>query len=387
MITPLFIALTLTAHAEMKCAAGKCSSGKAVIAKPISKTAEATPSQPQQVTQKAGHPKADAQKSTAETRQEKRDRPTIEQLFNVRRVKVKRLQTAKTAVNYGYIVAEEKREVDVTAWFGGFVEKLYADTRYLKVKEGEPLVRVYSPEVYKAKQDYLNAIRYNAQRSAPGMLHGAKEKLILLNVNPKEITAIEKEHRVDAYTTLYAPVSGWIFEKRLKKGSSFKKGERLFEIVNIDRVWMEAKLFQNDLATLERLDRFTVKVKGIEGRFEAHKSLLYPALNPKEATATLRLTVDNPDERLKPGMYATLHASSQATEQLVIPRTAAIRKEGVWYAFLATAFRGEYEPARIEVEPLDSRYFIVKEGLREGEAVVNNALFMMDSDAQINSIY
>lgn len=377
----LLIALTLTASAEMKCAPGKCGSATAPAAKPLPKV----PAKPQpDTTPKAGTtPKTKAHPAKAK----RRTKPTIEQLFNVRTVKVKRMPTAKTEANYGYIVADESRRVEVSAWFDGFVEKLYANTCYQKVTKGDPLAKLYAPEVYKAKQDYLNAIRYNTQRPSPGMLRGAKEKLILLNVDPKEIKAIEKTHRTDAYTTLYAPASGWIFQKSLNEGSSFKKGAKLFEIVNLQTVWMEAKLFQNDLVGYQHLDHFRVKVKGVEGSFNAQKSLLYPTLNPKEATATLRLTIDNPDERLKPGMYATLYASSKKESHLVIPRTAAIRKEGVWYAFLATAFKGEYEPAPVEIEPLDSRYFIVKEGLSEGEAVVDNALFMMDSDAQINGIY
>ncbi len=64
-----------------------------------------------------------------------------------------------------------------------------------------------------------------------------------------------------------------------------------------------------------------------------------------------------------------------------------MRKNGQWYAFLATEFKGEYEPAKIELKPLDNKYFEIISGLNEGDSVVNNALFMMDSDAQINSIY
>ena len=388
MITPLFVLLTLTAQGAMKCEAGKCTSGKTVTAKPLPKAQQTANSKPQTDTTKQPNEKAVAARTvTTEKKTHKGHRPVIEQLFNVRTVKVKQMKAAKAQVNYGYIVAEDQRRVDVSAWFGGFVETLYADKRFIKVNKGDALAKVYSPEVYKAKQDYLNSIRYNAKRSAPGMLRGAKEKLVLLNVSPKEIAQIEKERRADAYTTIYAPVSGWIFGKHLNSGSSFKRGQTLFEIVNIDEVWMEAKLFQNDLAKLDKLDRFTLKVKGISGSFEAQKSLLYPKLDPKEATATLRLVVTNPDERLKPGMYAKVYASSKAKTKLVIPRTAAIRKEGMWYAFLATDFKGEYEPVHIEVEPLDSQYFIVKKGLHEGEEIVNNALFMMDSDAQINSIY
>ena len=396
MIKTLILTLvlfTLSAQAEMKCESGKCSTGKesskkVVPKKPEPATSEAMPGMTAE--EHAAMLKKEAEQAKnpePKKAQEKKNRRVIEQLFNVRTVKVKRLKAAKEQVNYGYIVVEDSRRVDVVAWYEGYVEALYADTLYQKVKEGDALAKVYSPEVYKAKQDYLNSLKFNAQRSSPGMLRGAREKLRLLNVSEKEIEQIRSTRKIDLYTTIYAPISGWIFTKKLNRGSSFKKQELLFEIVNLEQVWLEAKLFQNELGKLDSLQHFTVKVKGIPTAFKAQKLLLYPKLDPKEATATLRLSVDNPGEELKPGMYAKVYASGSAEERLVIPRTAALRKDGRWYAFIATEFKGEYEPVKIELEPLDSQYFVVKKGLSEGESVVNNALFMMDSDAQINSIY
>ncbi len=419
MIKTLALSLllfTLSAHAEMKCEAGKCTSGKETGAK----TAPAKPTEEKNaggMTAEEHAAMLKKEKAEAEAKattmtpeehalmlkkeaeeekkakndpkkiQERKNRRVIEQLFNVRTVKVKTLSAAKEQVNYGYIVLEDSRRVDVVSWYAGYVKKLYADTLYKKVEKGEALVKVYSPEVYKAKQDYLNSIKFNAQRSSPGMLRGAKEKLRLLNISEKEINTIRNTRKVDEYTTIFAPISGWIFTKKLNEGSSFRKQEKLFEIVNLEKVWMEAKLFQNELGKLDQLQNFTVKVKGIPDTFTAKKILLYPMLDPKEATATLRLLVDNSKGTLKPGMYAKVHASAKTETRLVIPRTAALRKDGKWYAFLATDFKGEYEPVEIDIEPLDNQYYVVKKGLSDGENVVNNALFMMDSDAQINSIY
>ncbi|MBA1420668.1 MAG: efflux RND transporter periplasmic adaptor subunit [Epsilonproteobacteria bacterium] len=173
----------------------------------------------------------------------------------------------------------------------------------------------------------------------------------------------------------------------MNDGASFNAKKRLFEIVNLEKVWMEVELYQKELSVLNTLSHFTVKVKGVDKTYDAKKTLLYPMLNPKEATATLRLSVDNKDELLKPGMYAKVHAMAKMHSRLVIPRTAAMRKNGTWYTFLATDFKGEYEPLEIKVQPLDNKYFEVLSGLHKGDTIVNNALFMMDSDAQINSIY
>ena len=386
----LLALLTLNAQAEMKCESGKCTSGKETATKVVPEKPKSVEKKSTEMTTEE-HTKMlkeeDAAKNTPEKIKEHNNRRVIEQLFNVRTVKVKRLATAKEQVNYGYIVIEDSRRVEVASWYSGFVEVLYANTLYKKVAKGDALAKVYSPEVYKAKQDYLNSIKFNAQRASAGMLRGAKEKLRLLNVSQKEINLIRNTRKVDEYTTIYAPISGWIFEKNINTGSSFKKQEKLFEIVNLDKVWLEAKLFQNELQQLNTLENFKVKVKGIPTEFKAEKILLYPMLDPKEATATLRLLIDNKNEALKPGMYAKVHASAKTETNLVIPRTAALRKDGKWYAFLSTEFKGEYEPVEIDIEPLDTSYFLVKKGLSENENIVNNALFMMDSDAQINSIY
>jgi len=353
-------------HAEMKCEAGKCSTGKEISVKvPVKKVPL----------------------NTIVKKEKKEHKPTIEQLFNVRTVTVKKTVRSHKQINYGYLVEDESLKTDVTAWYSGFVEKLYSDRQYTIVHQGDPLVKVYSPEVYKAKQDYLNSIKFNMKRPSSAMLKSAKIKLELLGVNSKEIEHIRQTRKVERFTTIYAPASGWIFEKNINQGSSFKTGKKLFQIVSLKKLWVEVKLYQNELENIHMLNDFTVKVKGINKTYKAKKSLLYPVLDPKEATATLRLTVDNSDKHLKPGMYAKVSASSGSNIHLVIPRTAAIRKNGNWYVFLATEFKGEYEPLKVVLKPLDRDYFKIISGLNEGESVVENALFMMDSDAQINGIY
>ena len=368
----VLLLLITAAQAEMKCEAGKCSTGKEIIKKEMVKKEpfkDLLPTKPVMTKKRSEH------------------RVTVKQLFNVRTTTVTREQIAHKQTNYGFIVAQEQSTIDVPSWYSGFVEELYADTLYTEVKEGDVLAKVYSPEVYKAKQDYLNSIKFNAKRPSHAMVKSSRIKLELLNVCAKEIEAIEKTQKVDRLTTIFAPASGWIFEKNINEGSSFSAKQKLFQIVNLDEVWMEVKLYQKDLAKLDTFQVFTVKVKGFNKTFEAKRSLLYPMLNPKEATATLRLEINNTEGILKPGMYATVSASASSASRLLIPRTAVIRKEGIWYAFLATEFKGEYEPIELKVKPLNAKYYELVSGLDKGDAVVDNALFMMDSDAQINSIY
>jgi len=373
---------------SMKCAEGKCGSGMSKVVPKKELPPKEETSGMKCEAGKCGSSMGTDKKVPSKTSSKVSNiKPTIEQLFNVRTVEVKEVQTSKKQTNYGYIVAQDSRTIDVTAWFSGYVKELYVDTLYQKVKQGQALALVYSPEVYKAKQDYLNAIRFHAKRPSLAMVRSAKTKLLLLGVSQTEILQVSKKAKISKYTTIYAPTSGWVFEKNINQGSYINDKKSLYKITDLSKVWLEAKLFQNELSAFEKFDNFTVSIKGFDKAYTAQKELLYPMIDPKEATSTLRLSIDNRDEMLKPGMYAKLHASSQKSTKLVIPRTAAMRKGGIWYVFLSTEFKGEYEPLAVELTPLDKTHFEVTKGLVLGDKVVNNALFMMDSDAQINSIY
>jgi len=312
---------------------------------------------------------------------------TVLQLFSVQTVKVKKELKSDRIKNYGYVVIDEARRYDVSPRFGGYVVKLYANTLYQKVKKGDPLMEVYSPEVLKAKDEYLNSIGYAKQRSSQGMLDSARLKLQLLGVNENEINQVYNKRKAIPNTTIYSPVDGYIFMKNINQGSAFNAKQKLFKIVNLDEVWVEAKLFEEERARLSFTKRFELTFKGLSKIYSTDKKLLYPELDPKVATLTLRLRVKNKEHQLFPGMYVSVISLKGDKEQLTLPSTAVIRKNGKFYVFGMGEYEGEYEPLEVSVKILDSHTYSITKGLKEGDEVVNNALFMMDSDAQINGLY
>ncbi len=397
VIWPFLLLMPFMLYGQMKCGDGKCQMGKCEVGKcgtaltkeeKVPKNDRIKQDRPAQMKCEAGKCGSSMQteKKTADKIPSEK-KPRIRQLFNVRTVAVKEIQSSKKQRNYGYIAAQDSRTVEVTAWFSGYVKELYVDSLYQKVKKGQALALIYSPEVYKAKQDYLNAIRFHLKRPSPEMVQSAKTKLLLLGVSQTEILEVRKNAKISIYTTIYASASGWVFEKNINQGSYISNKKSLYTIIDLSEVWMEAKVFQNQLLDFQDFDTFSVRIRGLKIEYVAKKDFFYPNIDPKEATYTLRLSIDNADEVLKPGMYATLYSSAKPRKKLVIPRTAAIRKGGAWYVFLVTEFQGEYEPLQVELKPLDSQYFEVIKGLVSGDTVVNNALFMMDSDAQMNAIY
>ncbi|MBL4730386.1 MAG: efflux RND transporter periplasmic adaptor subunit [Sulfurimonas sp.] len=306
---------------------------------------------------------------------------TVEQLFNVQTVKVKKSSYAKTLKSYGFVKVDSSKVYDVAPRFGGFVEKLYANKLYEKVVRGQALARVYSPEVLKAKDGYVNSLRYAKNKT---MIESSRAKLKLLNIPSNEIKSMKKKRTL---TTIVSPIHGYIFKKNINNNSAFNAKDVLFEIVNLDNVWVEVNIHQDQLARLSTLDTFILSTPALSQTFVAKSSGVYPHLDLKEESFTLRLEVANPQTLLKPGMYMNVIMSQEKENYLTLPTTAVIRKNGNYYAFVVGEYEGEYEPLEIRVEVLNPSTYIIKSGLSEGDSVVNNALFMMDSDAQINGLY
>ena len=312
---------------------------------------------------------------------------TVEQLFSVQTVKVKKESSSQKVKNYGYIKADESRKYDISPRFGGYVVKLYANKIYQRVNKGDALVSVYSPEVLKAKDEFLNTYKYTKKRPNKSMLESARLKLKLLGVSDGEIKLMLKNKKASPNTTIYSPIDGYVFMKNIDNSSAFNAKQKLFQIVNLDEVWAEVKLFEEERARLSSTKNYELRFKGLDKVYTTKQKLLYPELDPKIATLTLRLRVPNPQKELFPGMYTAVTSLQDEKERLVLPTTAVIRKNKKHYIFMVGEYEGEYEPLEVQVKVIDANTYEVISGANEGDEVVNNALFMMDSDAQINGLY
>jgi len=306
---------------------------------------------------------------------------TVQQLFNVQTVKVQENSHVKSLKSFGFVKVDDARVYDVASRFSGYVEKLYANSIYKFVKKGTALAKVYSPEVLKAKDEYVSSVHYAKNKN---MIQSAKKKLELLKISSSEINAKIKNR---TYTTIVSPIDGYIFKKNINNNAAFNAKQVLFEIVNLDVMWVEVQVHQNQLHDLQNIKTFTLESPALTKKYKANFAKIYPIVNENEESFTLRLEVANTDKNLRPGMYMSVTMNQKKQSYLTLPSTAVIRKNGQFYVFVVGEYEGEYEPLQVKVEVLNPDTYIIKSGLSAGNEVVNNALFMMDSDAQINGLY
>ncbi len=341
---------------QMKCQSGKCSGSKSITTK-------------EQTLSKMAYD------------------VKIKQLFNVRTIEVKKRKLHKELKLYGFVALDDSLSVAVTPYFSGYIEKLYVKNRYERVKRGQVLAKIYSSQVYKAKLEYINALNFNSKHPSPAMLKGAKERLLLMGVLPSEIVNITKTRRASRLTDIHALRSGIVMQNSALEGGYVDGKKSLFVISSLKRVWVEGEILQRYIGDLGSFENFVVKAKGTDKTFKTKRYLLYPKMKNKSATATLRLYIENPKEDLVDGMYVDIFAKGRAKKLLSLPKSAIIRKKGRWFVFLATKYEGIYKPKEVMLRYAGDDMYEVLDGLKEGDRVVDKALFLIDADAQLDGIF
>ncbi len=202
----------------------------------------------------------------------------------------------------------------VAAWIAGRIDKLYADFTGIKVKKGEHLVLLYSPELMSAQEEYLLALRdwrrikgQSSQIAAMSRntLRASREKLLLYGITKKQLKEIEQKGKVQTHLTVYAPISGTVIHKKAFEGMYVKTGEQIYTIADLSHLWLYLDIYEYDLAWIKFGQPVEITTEAYPGQtFKGTITFIDPFLNEKTRTVKVRVNVPNPGGRLKPGMYA-----------------------------------------------------------------------------------
>jgi len=358
-------------------------------------------------------------------------------LAEIQTTPVKREYPEASVRLVGKLAYDETRVKSLTARFPARIDTLYVNYTGIQVEKGEHLAEVYSPELLTAQREFLAAHRAN-----PGgdIARAAREKLRLWDLLPEQIDAILERGEALDHFTLKAPIGGVVVSKHVKEGDYVKTGESLFKIVDLEKLWLMLDAYESDLTWLRYGQEVDFTVEAFPGEtFHGRIAFIEPEVNQKTRTVPVRVNVPNPDRRLKPGMFAKgvahprlaadgkLYApkfagkwispmhpeivkdhpgqcdvcgmdlvpaetlgyveNPRAEAPLVVPTSAVLRtgKRSVVYVEDPNAERPTYEGREIVIGPRAGDVLLVESGLGEGERVVTNGAFKIDSSLQIQA--
>ena len=223
-------------------------------------------------------------------------------LADVQTSKVSRKNPVKTVRLYGKIAPNEQSLQSQTAHVGGRIEQLNINFTGESVRAGQTLAVLYSPELFTAQQELLEAIKMKQ----PALIQAAREKLRLWKMTNAQIEAIEQSGSVSPLVEIKANVSGIVMTKRVNQGDYVASGAVLFDIANLSSVWAMFDTFEVDLPFLNRGDQVHFTLQALPGKtYTGRIAFIDPIINPSTRTARVRVEVPNSHMELKPEMYAT----------------------------------------------------------------------------------
>jgi len=308
-------------------------------------------------------------------------------LAEVETAPVERRSVAVDVRMAGKIQPDETRMAVIAPRVAGRIDKLYVNYLGMAVKAGEPLADLYSPEMVSAQQELLQAAK------APGaasLLDAVRERLRLWGLTAEQISGIERSGEVRDHVTFYAPIGGIVVEKDVREGQYVETGMRLFTVADLSRVWVQLEAYESDLAWLRTGQEIEFEAEAHPGEtFKGTIAFIEPVLDPATRTVRVRADVPNADGRLKPEMFvrAVVRAAVAGDGEsmpLAIPATAPLVTGARAVVYVAAPGReGVFEGREITLGPRAGAYYVVREGLREGEQVVVQGAFKIDSSLQI----
>ncbi len=294
----------------------------------------------------------------------------------------------------GTFEARDTGRETVTLRVGGFVQRLFVDTEGQRVRQGQPLLEIYSPELVSTQQDLLLATR-NRELLGGGagserLVEAARTRLRLFGLGAQQIAAVERSGSVQETVTIFAPASGTVQNKRVVDGMQATPGMPLMDIVNLGAVYLQVAVPEQDLGWVKPGVRAVVAVAALPGEeIRGRVGFVYDTVDPATRTGTARVTLANAGGRLRPGMTATatLYGAPTAAGP-VVPSEAVVRTgaEAPGEAVVIVALgEGRFRPVQVRVGEEAGGVTRVLSGLSVGDHVVTSAQFLIDSEARLSS--
>jgi Cu(I)/Ag(I) efflux system membrane fusion protein len=316
------------------------------------------------------------------------------QLIGVRTAPVVEGPMKRSFRAVGRIAYDESSFTDVNLKVSGWVTKLLVSQTGQRVDRGQTLFMLYSPELYNAQQDFLLATRSTHLSAPPGdgsptgagqFGRAAKKRLSLLGLSDAQIDKIAASGEPLDTLPIASPASGFVIEKDIVEGASVQASMRLFRIAALDKVWVEADVYEEDLSHVRVGQAAKITLDYLPGHtYEAKVAYVYPYLESAARTGRVRIKLENKKLELRPGMYAQVELSTPSGSQLQLPASAVVYTGPRRLVFVDLG-DGRFKPQEVRVGAETNGMFEVLEGVKAGDVVATSGTFLIAAEARIST--
>ncbi len=308
--------------------------------------------------------------------------PVIEEDLGVRTQIAMRKTLWRNINTVGYIDFNEAKVSHIHLRTTGWIENLTVKSEGDRVKKGERLFDLYSPELVNAQQELVTALSSGNK----GLIRASKERLIALGISKNQIRTLVKNRKVKQRISVYASQDGVVSDFPVREGMYIKPSMKVMTLADLSTVWLEANVFERQLEWVKVGQKTEVQLSYIPGKiWQGKVKFIYPTLDPVTRTLKVRMQFDNPDELLKPNMYANVRIYAKPEKNVIaIPLEALIRTghdERVIIALGDGKFKARHVKSGIE----SGNEVEILSGVNVGDKVVTSAQFLIDSEASVRA--
>lgn len=304
------------------------------------------------------------------------------QTTGVRSEPIERRSLAVPVRAAGRVDFDPRRTAVVALRFEGFIESVEKVAEGDYVRKGQPLMRVYGPDLSSAAAELVAVL--NAHSSA--RMEGARRRLVNLGLDAATIDSIARRRRVPRVIDWPAPQEGHVIERTALSGMRAAPGETLFRIVDHSVVWILADIPERDVEAVAPGQTAVIRARSYPDHpFKGRVALIYPHLNMETRTARVRIELPNPEGRLLGDMFADVEIEAGGREKVLAAPESAIIDAGKRQVVILDKGEGRFEPREVKIGRRGDGYAEIASGLTEGDRVVTSANFLIDAESNLRA--
>ena len=320
--------------------------------------------------------------------------PTMVQNIGVKTQIVEERSLSREIRTVGRLTYDERLVTHIHTKFGGWIDKLYADFTGQEVKENDPLLEIYSPELVTTQEELILALKYQESlkdssfqeisRGAKSLVDSTLRRLELFDVPEHQIADLIKNQKVSKTMHIHSPVNGFVIKKHVLQGMHVKPGMNLYMIADLSNIWLIADIYEYEIPWMKLGQEAEMNLSYFPGKkFKGKVTFIDPILDSKSRTLKVRMEFPNPGGELKPEMYADVILKSAVMKKgVAIPEEAVIYTGEKTMAVIQNS-SGGFESRELTLGVKTQGYIQVLKGLKKGERVVTSSTFLIDSESRL----
>jgi len=313
--------------------------------------------------------------------------PTAMQLAGVQSMVVGNADANKSIRLNGKIQEDERQNYTQSAHVPGRIEDLSVNFTGEYVKKGQVLGQIYSPELATAQEELFQAQKI--KDTQPALFNAAKEKLKNWKLTDSQIAQILATGKVTDQLPILANVSGYVTEKMVNLGDYVNRGEPIYQIADLSKVWVLFDVYESELQWVKKGDLIEFTVQSLPGEtFTGKLSYIDPMINPQTRVAKARLEVSNSNLKFKPEMFVSGKVESKGSSKdnsIIVPKTAVMwtGTRSVVYVKNVTDQAVTFKLRDVTLGASLGSEYVITSGLESGEEIAVNGTFSIDAAAQL----